>query len=172
MPHITNGIIPLAVLFAGLVAGGIAAIYLTKKITRLRVLRQIALAAQEAQAEEEFMGRKPILTDVYLGPPPQLSGGNHPYRLPWPDLKVRHVRSVPLVVFLVDRLPLSRSAGNSMRHTHVLTHIAHLRISLATHMLHSWTEISSMSLLASPCLRLRSTPTRQATATAGRRQRP
>ena len=94
-PRLTNGMIPLLVLFVGLVAGGIAAIYLTKKITRLRVLRQIALAAQQAREEEEFMDRKPVLTDVYLGSPPQQPGGKHIYPLPWPHLQVSHARSNP-----------------------------------------------------------------------------
>ena len=95
---VNSAIIPLAVLCSGLIVGGIAAIIITRKIARIRLLRQIMLAEQEAAAEEEFMGRKPVLTDIYVGPPPihhspdaDRSLTHHRHHSSWFDLQVSHV---------------------------------------------------------------------------------
>ena len=85
-----SGVIPLAVLCSGLVVGGIAAIYITRKIARMRVLRQILLAQQEALAQELLLNTKPTLTDVYIGPPPELPDGAYINDVPWGQLQLRH----------------------------------------------------------------------------------
>lgn len=117
-------IIPLVVLCAGLIVGGIAAIYITRKIARVRLLRQLMLAEQEALAEEMFMGRKPILTDVYIGPPPDIPDEYHVYPLPWPDFQVSHVRTISpdrrFDSLLCDSLCQRASIKVSPRPTHIV----------------------------------------------------
>lgn len=97
-------VIPLAVLCSGLVVGGIAAFFITRKIGKMRIERQILLAQQELEAEEEFMGHKPILMDIYLGPStkpqptvavadePATRRHSHVYHSSWSNLQVRHIQ--------------------------------------------------------------------------------
>lgn len=49
-PAINPAIIPLAVLCAGLVVGGIAAVLITRKIARARLLLDLRLAAEAKAA--------------------------------------------------------------------------------------------------------------------------
>lgn len=81
-PHINPAIIPLAVLCGGLILGGVAAVYITRKIARARLLLELRQAA-EAKAAEERLGEKPALVDIYVGPSlaeEGMQGGE----LPWP----------------------------------------------------------------------------------------
>ncbi len=80
-----SAIIPLAVLCFGLVAGGIAAVIITRKISRARVIMQI----RQAQELAEGVGEKPLLVEVRIGPPPEdRSRGPVSYPLPWSDFLV------------------------------------------------------------------------------------
>lgn len=88
MSSLTTGVIPLAVLCAGLVVGVIVTIFVMRRISRMRLLRQIALAQEEARAQDLLLNTKPILSDVYIGPPPDLPDGVHRYDLPWGNFQV------------------------------------------------------------------------------------
>ncbi|GJE85294.1 hypothetical protein PsYK624_013730 [Phanerochaete sordida] len=80
--HINPAIIPLAVLCGGLIVGGVAAIYLTRKVARARLLLELRRAA-EAKAAEAQLGEKPVLVDIFVG---ELVAGRAP-ALPWPALQ-------------------------------------------------------------------------------------
>lgn len=67
-------IIPLAVLCGGLVVGGIAAVLITRKIARQRLLLELQLAA-EAKVAEDRLGEKPVLVDICVGPSPDKPSG-------------------------------------------------------------------------------------------------
>ena len=85
---VSPAIIPLSVLCAGLILGGIAAVLITRRIARARLLLELRLAA-EAKAAEERLGVKPVLVDVYVGPSPALARGEG---LPWPSVQVSRRR--------------------------------------------------------------------------------
>ncbi|EKM57650.1 uncharacterized protein PHACADRAFT_251391, partial [Phanerochaete carnosa HHB-10118-sp] len=68
-------IIPLAVLCGGLVIGGFAAVLITRKIARQRLLLELRSAA-EARIVEDRLGEKPVLVDIYVGPSPDESSGD------------------------------------------------------------------------------------------------
>jgi hypothetical protein len=63
----STAVIPLVVLSVLLVFGGIALIILTRKIARVRLLRELQLAA-EAKRVEESLGEKPVLVDFHVEP--------------------------------------------------------------------------------------------------------
>ena len=87
---INPAIIPLSVLCGVLVLGGIAAVLITRKIARARLLLELRLAA-EAKAAEERLGEKPVLVDVYVGPSPDwslLSSLEQQSTLPWTIIQV------------------------------------------------------------------------------------
>lgn len=88
-PHtaLNPAIIPFAVLCGTLVLGAVALVFLTRKIARVRLLRELRLAA-EAKAAEERLGEKPILVDVFVGPSLDESSA-HGGKLPWAIIQVR-----------------------------------------------------------------------------------
>lgn len=86
-PAINPAIVPLSVLCAGLVLGGIAAVYITHRIARTRLLLQLRLAA-EAEAAEKKIGEKPVLVDVYVGPCPNRAAAQYA-DVSWSSLQVR-----------------------------------------------------------------------------------
>lgn len=83
---VNPAIVPLAVLCAGLVIGGIAAIFLTRRIARARMLLEVHLAAEAIREAE--IGEKPTLVDIYVGALPELAPADAD-KLPWPRLLVR-----------------------------------------------------------------------------------
>lgn len=86
-PAINPAIIPLAVLCGILVVGGVAAVFITRRIARVRLLLELRWAA-EAKAAEEKLGDKPVLVDVYVGPSPDLSSVEAEGKLPWTVVQV------------------------------------------------------------------------------------
>lgn len=88
MSDLNTAVIPLAILCAGLVIGGIVSILILRRISRTRLLRQIALAQEETLADELLLTTKPVLSDAYIGPPPDVPDGVHRYDLPWGDFQV------------------------------------------------------------------------------------
>lgn len=86
------GIAPLAILCVCLVIGAIAGIVLTRKIARIRLLRELQQAAEAQLEAERLANAKPELVDVYIEQPKKSLVLDRAL-LPWPDVLVRPVRS-------------------------------------------------------------------------------
>lgn len=89
-PAINPAIIPLAVLCGILVVGGVAAVFITRRIARVRLLLELRWAA-EAKAADERLGDKPVLADVYVGSSPDLSSIEGEGKLPWTVVQVSYL---------------------------------------------------------------------------------
>lgn len=153
---VNSGVIPLAVLSVGLVIGGILAVYITRKTARIRLLRQIMLAQQEALAEEQFLKQKPTLTDVYIGPPPIQPSKPCPgtsYSSPWLDIQVSNIARILHGRTVLTLAFCSQSLWQSIRLSRVHTRTVLSRRNRDTHTTRLWTEMLSTSLSELQCHR-------------------
>ncbi|KAI0726610.1 hypothetical protein BC629DRAFT_1601792 [Irpex lacteus] len=84
---VNSGVIPLAVLCACLLLGGVASIFLTRKIATLRAIQDMERAVQAQLEAERIEREKPAVVDVYIQQPKRdLSVRKDRGTVPWPDI--------------------------------------------------------------------------------------
>ena len=106
---VSSGVIPLSVLCACLLIGGIASIVFTRRIATMRAVQEMENTAQAQQEAERIEREKPQLVDVYIAQPKRDLVLTHD-KLPWPDVQVRTSLTEVVMIYLYEGHDTARYA--------------------------------------------------------------